>query len=99
MRLSRQLAGASGFVLLTSMAAAHAVQTFGPFQLDEWGELRKHGLPVRLQEQPQRILEALLERPGTLVTREDLRRRLWPDDAVVGFEDGLNNAVNRLRFA
>jgi TolB-like protein/Tfp pilus assembly protein PilF len=98
MRLSRQVAGAADVVLLTDMeATTRPVQFFGLFQLDEWGELRKDGLPVRLQEQPRRILEALLQRPGTLVTREDLRRRLWTDDTVVGFEDGLNNAVNRLR--
>jgi TolB-like protein/Tfp pilus assembly protein PilF len=81
------------------VTSTRPVQTFGLFQLDEWGELRRQGRPVRLQEQPRRILEALLERPGTLVTREDLRRRLWSDDTVVGFEDGLNNAVNRLRVA
>jgi TolB-like protein/Tfp pilus assembly protein PilF len=75
------------------------IQIFGSFELDESGDLRKHGVPVRLQEQPRRVLDALLVRPGSLVTRQDLRRRLWPDGVVVGFDDGLNNAVNRLRAA
>src|SRR5439155_5527407 len=52
---------------------------------------------VRLSEQPLRILIALLERPGELVLREDLRKRLWPNDTVVEFEHSINAAVNRLR--
>lgn len=73
---------------------------FGRFELDlGTGELRKDGLRVRLQEQPFRVLAALLEHPGELVTRDELRRRLWPDGCFVGFEPGLNNAVARLRQA
>lgn len=73
---------------------------FGPFELDlSTGELRKHGVRVRLQAKPFEILRALLERPGAVVSREELRRRLWSDDTFVDFENGLNTAMNRLRLA
>ena len=76
------------------------VLRFGVFELDQRsGELRKEGLRVRLQEQPLRILEALLDAPGEPVTREALRHRLWPDDMFVDFDSGLNRAINRLRAA
>ena len=76
------------------------VLRFGVFELDRRsGELRKEGLRVRLQEQPLRILEALLDVPGEPVTREALRQRLWPDDTFVDFDGGLNRAINRLRAA
>src|SRR5262245_770242 len=76
------------------------VLRFGAFELDRRsGELRKDGLRVRLQEQPLRILEALLDSPGEPVTREVLRQRLWPDDTFVDFDSGLNRAINRLRAA
>jgi DNA-binding winged helix-turn-helix (wHTH) protein/Tol biopolymer transport system component len=71
---------------------------FGPFELDcVSGELRKQGVRIRIQAQPLQILRALLERPDTLVTREELRSRLWPGEIFVDFERGLNTAVNRLR--
>jgi len=77
-----------------------SVVRFGPFELEaRAGELRRAGRRVRLQEQPLQILIALLERPGDLVTREELQRRLWPDGTFVGFDDGLNTAVMRLRGA
>lgn len=73
---------------------------FGPFKLDlATGELRKHGVRVRLQGRPFQILKALLEKPGEIVTREDLRVRLWSTDMYVDFESGMNTAVNRLRAA
>jgi eukaryotic-like serine/threonine-protein kinase len=73
---------------------------FGPFELSlETGELRKHGVRVRLQHRPFQILAALIESPGRLVTREELRNRLWSSDVFVDFESGLNTAVNRLRLA
>jgi TolB-like protein/DNA-binding winged helix-turn-helix (wHTH) protein/Tfp pilus assembly protein PilF len=76
------------------------VLRFGVFELDRLsGELRKNGLRVRLQEQPLRILEALLDAPGDPVTREELRQRLWPDDTFVDFDTGLNRAISRLRTA
>jgi TolB-like protein/Flp pilus assembly protein TadD len=62
-------------------------------------ELRKHGLRIKLQEQPFQILQALLERPGEIVTRDDLQKRIWPADTFVDFDHGLNNAVKRLREA
>jgi len=73
---------------------------FGPFEVDfQLNVLRKHGVRIRLQAQPFRVLAALLEKPGTVVTRDELRRRLWPDDTFVDFEHGLNAAVTRLRQA
>ncbi len=73
---------------------------FGAFEVDvRAGELRKHGVKVKLQEQPFQVLQALLERPGEVVTREELQRRIWPADTFVDFDHGLNNAVKRLREA
>jgi Tol biopolymer transport system component/DNA-binding winged helix-turn-helix (wHTH) protein len=73
---------------------------FGAFEVDlTAGELRKHGLRQRLQEQPFLVLAALLEHPGEVVTREELVRRLWPDGTFVDFDRGLNAAVTRLRQA
>lgn len=73
---------------------------FGRFELDRKSrELRQDGMKVRLQDQPYRVLAQLLERPGDVVTREELRARLWPADTFVDFERGLNNAVRRLRDA
>jgi cholera toxin transcriptional activator len=65
----------------------------------ESGELFKSGQKVRLQEQPFQVLEALLERPGEVVTREELRQRLWPSDTFVDFEHSLNTAINKVRDA
>ncbi len=73
---------------------------FGTFELDvRAGELRNRGAKIKLQEQPLRILEMLLAHPGQLVTREDLRDRLWPSDTFVDFDHGLNKAINKLREA
>lgn len=73
---------------------------FGAFELrTHTGELWKHGIRVRLQAKPLQVLEALLERPGELVTRDELRRKLWPAGTFVDFENGLNTAINRLRAA
>jgi len=71
---------------------------FGPFEADcQSQELKKHGVRLRLSRQSFQILKVLLERPGELVTREDLRQTLWPSDTFVDFEHSLNAAVNRLR--
>ena len=76
------------------------VISFGPFEIDlRAGELRCDGRKVRLQEQPFQVLSMLLERPGEIVTREELRGRLWPADTFVDFDHGLNAAVKRLRSA
>jgi DNA-binding winged helix-turn-helix (wHTH) protein len=73
---------------------------FGLFQLDlHCGELSKGELKLKLQGQPIELLSALLERPGELVTREELRQRLWPSDTFVDFEHSLNTAVRKLRQA
>src|SRR5215469_5050766 len=81
-------------------ASSHQRIRFGPFAMDEnAGELFKDGLKVRLQEQPLQILQTLLEHPGQVVTREELRRRAWPSDTFVNFDHGINNAINRLREA
>src|SRR5712692_8864866 len=73
---------------------------FGPFEANfTTGELRKHGIRVKLQEQPFQVLKILLARPGELVTREEIRQRLWPSGTFVDFDNGLNAAVNRLREA
>jgi TolB-like protein/Flp pilus assembly protein TadD len=76
------------------------VVRFGVFELDtQSGELRRQGVRVKLQEQPFRILEMLLANPGQLVTREEVRRRLWPSNSFVDFDQGLNKAINKLREA
>ena len=73
---------------------------FGVFELDlRAGELRKHGLRVRLQEQPFQILVMLLDHPGEVVTREELQKKLWPADTFVDFDHGLNKAINKIREA
>src|SRR2546426_2350652 len=73
---------------------------FGPFEVDlRAGELLKQGRRIRLQDQPLQILAALLERPGEMVSREELRQRLWPAATYGDFDHGLNNGINRLREA
>ena len=74
------------------------IARFGVFELDlAAGELRKNGAKLRLQEQPFQVLALLLERAGDVVTREELRQKLWPADTFVDFEHSLNTAVNKLR--
>jgi len=71
---------------------------FGPFELDvQSGGLRKHGIRLKLQEKPCQILFSLLERPGELITREELRARLWGSNTFVEFEHSLDIAMNKLR--
>jgi TolB-like protein/DNA-binding winged helix-turn-helix (wHTH) protein/Flp pilus assembly protein TadD len=71
---------------------------FGPFEADlRSGELRKHGLRLKLQDQPFQVLALLLEHAGDVVTRDELRQRLWPADTFVDFDTGLNSAVKKLR--
>jgi DNA-binding winged helix-turn-helix (wHTH) protein/TolB-like protein/tetratricopeptide (TPR) repeat protein len=73
---------------------------FGPYEVDgTLGEVRKHGFRIKLSGQPLEILFLLLERPGELVSREELRQRLWPEDIYVDFEHSLNSAVKKLRRA
>jgi len=73
---------------------------FGLFEADvQAGELRRDGARVSLQEQPFQVLVALLERPGELVWREDLRQQVWPEDTFVEFDHALNTAVKKIRIA
>lgn len=73
---------------------------FGVFEVDlSSGELRRQGLKIKLHGQPFQVLALLLERPGEVVTREEIRQRIWPGDTFVDFDHGLNKAVNKLREA
>src|SRR5664279_996533 len=73
---------------------------FGAFELNEaTGEVRKEGVRIKLHSQPFQVLVMLLEKPSELVTREEMRQRLWGDDTVVDFDHGLNTAVNKIREA
>src|SRR5262249_14721218 len=73
---------------------------FGTFEVDvRAGELRKQGKRIKLQEQPFHVLTVLLQRPGEVVTREELRNQNWPPDIFVDFDNSLNTAINKLREA
>src|SRR5450631_593128 len=73
---------------------------FGLFEVDaRSGELRRNGYKIDLQDQPFQALLLLLEHPGEVVTRDDLRRHLWPQDTFVDFDRGLNKAINKVRYA
>jgi DNA-binding winged helix-turn-helix (wHTH) protein len=79
---------------------ARRVFCFGVFEADEArGELRKRGIRVKLHAQPFQVLLLLLERPADVVTREEMRQRLWGRDTFVDFDHGLNSAVNKIREA
>ena len=85
---------------LGESASSQNLIRFGPYLLDRrLGELRKHGLKIKFSGQPMEVLLLLLERPGELVTREDLRHRLWRENVFVDFERGLNCVVKKLRQA
>ena len=73
---------------------------FGVFEVDlRAGEIRKNGVKIKLQEQPFRVLTLLLQHSPNVVTREDLRNRLWDEDTFVEFDHGLSNAIGRIRDA
>src|SRR5262245_48051791 len=73
---------------------------FGIFEVNlATGELRKAGIKVKLQDQPFQVLSALLGRPGEIISREDLRQKIWRDDTFIDFDQGLSKAVNKLREA
>lgn len=89
-----------GFAAVTSIPSESTVFKFGAFELDpRAGELFKGGSKIRLQQQPATILAILLEQPGQVVTREELRKRIWPADTFVDFDHGLNAAIKKLRQA
>src|SRR5215469_6722774 len=73
---------------------------FGTFEADmHAGELRKQGVRIKLQDQPFQVLAVLLQRRGDVVTREELRSQIWPEDTFVDFDNSLNTAINKLREA
>src|SRR6266849_2605119 len=77
-----------------------SIQRFGVFEVDvRAGEVRKQGVRIKLQEQPFHVLTVLLQRPGEVVTREELRNQNWPPDTFVDFDNSLNTAINKLREA
>jgi cholera toxin transcriptional activator len=82
-----------------SNARPHLLR-FGVFEVNlRTGELRKQGLKLKLCGQPFQVLALLLERPGELVTREEIREKLWPGDTFVDFEHSVNSLIKRLREA
>src|SRR2546423_12222273 len=79
---------------------SRSILRFGVFEVDvRSGELRKQGVRIKLQEQPFHVLAVLLQRPGEVVTREELRSQNWPADTFVDFDNSLNTAINKLREA
>jgi TolB-like protein/DNA-binding winged helix-turn-helix (wHTH) protein/Flp pilus assembly protein TadD len=83
--------------MATQPGIAHRIR-FDAFELDvRAGELRKHGVRLRLRGQPLQVLEILLERPRDVVTREELHTRIWPADTFVNFDHSLHNAISRIR--
>jgi TolB-like protein/DNA-binding winged helix-turn-helix (wHTH) protein/tetratricopeptide (TPR) repeat protein len=91
---------ANRIVVMSNPSKSVRKVRFAPYEMDfHAGELFKNGRKIRLQDQPFQILAMLLEQPGGVVTREELRQRLWPTDTFVDFDHGLNNAINKLRDA
>src|ERR1700675_1192097 len=77
-----------------------SVVRFGTYEVSlNSGEVRKAGLRIRVQQQPMKLLEILLERPGEIVTREELRSRVWPNENFGDFDQALNIAIGKLRSA
>lgn len=89
-----------GQTLVPDLLPTRAVIRFDDYVLDvRSGELHKSGRKIKLQEQPFQILAMLLQRPGDVVTREELRRKLWPENTFVDFDHSLNTAIKKLRHA
>jgi DNA-binding winged helix-turn-helix (wHTH) protein len=85
---------------MSASARSNGTVRFGVFEVDvQARELRKRGMKVKLQQQPFELLLILLERPGEVVCREELRKRLWPADVYVDFDRSLNKAIVKLREA
>src|ERR1700674_5963674 len=77
-----------------------SVVRFGPYEVSlHSGEVRKAGLRIRVQQQPMKLLQMLLERPGEVVTREELRSRVWTDESFGDFDQAVNIAIAKLRSA
>src|SRR5215469_2884689 len=78
--------------------SSDTVVRFGAYELDpQAGQLCRDGVRIRLQEQPLQLLRLLLDQPGKIITREELRQKIWPSDTFVDFDHGINNAIKRLR--
>jgi adenylate cyclase len=87
-------------VSVSPLGSSQGTIRFGDLNVDlHSGELRKRGMRIKLQVQPFQVLQMLLEHAGEVVTREELQKRIWPADTFVDFDQGLNNAVKRLREA
>ncbi len=100
MARTRVWAGKLHYSMLPLERRTTNLRRFGTFEVDlRARELRKGGIRIRLQDQPFEILAVMLERPGDVVTREELRQRLWPAGTFVDFEHSLNAAIKRLRAA
>src|SRR5574341_217851 len=86
--------------MVTPERSARGIVRFGVFELDlRAGELFKQGIKIKIQQQPLRILALLLEHPGEVVTREELRQAIWPAGTFVEFDVGLDAAIHKLRSA
>ena len=85
---------------MAAFNGAPRIIRFASFALDEdAGELRREGMKIRLQDQPFQILIILLDNPGRIVSRDELREKIWPSNTFVDFDHGINNAIKRLRRA
>src|SRR3981189_3476481 len=85
---------------MASEVPSSKIQRFGVFEVDlRSGELRKQGVRIKLEDTPFQLLTVLLQRPGEVVTREELRSQNWPADTFVDFDNSLNTAINKLREA
>ena len=85
---------------MAAPSTRRGIVRFGPFEVDlSAREVRKNGRKIKLQEQPFRLLAQLVQRPGELVTREELQQALWPADTFVEFDHGLNTAIKKIRQA
>jgi DNA-binding winged helix-turn-helix (wHTH) protein len=94
------IAKTQAFMAVSSKPDAPRRAAFGPFSVDlRAGELFKGKKKIKVQQLPMQVLGALLERPGEVVEREELKSRLWPADTFVDFEHGLNTAIKKLRHA
>src|ERR1700678_1389732 len=83
-----------------AVSPAEDVIRFGLFELDlKAGQLSRNGTKLRLPQQPLQLLAVLLERPGEILTRDELRQRLWSSDVFVDFDHGLNKSIQKLRDA
>src|SRR6185503_15267771 len=85
---------------MAAPSSSRGIIRFGPFEVDlSAREVRKNGRKIKLQEQPFRFLALLAQRPGEVVTREELQQALWPADTFVEFDHGLNTAIKKIRQA